>query len=338
MKDRVKWCAALTTAYLCMASPARADKEAIALDYQPSAGCPDRSKFVERVQAITSKAEIVSDDGGAQRRKFGIHVSRAANVVHGELTIDDRGVKTTRMVSGATCDEVISALALATALAVDPEALGAEPQPAPAPSPPPTAAPKPKPAPPKPAPAKLGNDLTTPPSKREPRRPLLELGVGARVGDTLAPFPKVEGTAELGTSYWAPFETHLGFAYGPPQHNHQTQFSDWTGSLGMGYRMFDLEPFSVWAEAGFELGQVHATGRNITPAFSVDRTWAAVDVGVRARLDGPGPLFFLANVGGRAPVLLQRYVVQENTGKFRELHQVQQLGYLLGLSVGMHFL
>ena len=87
-----------------------------------------------------------------------------------------------------------------------------------------------------------------------------------------------------------------------------------------------------------ELGQVHAAGRNITPAFSVDRTWAAVDVGIRARVDGPGPLFFQANAGGRAPVLLQRYVVQENTGKFRELHQVEQLGYVLSLSVGMHFL
>ncbi len=337
MKDRVKWCAALTTAFLCMASPARADKEAIALDYQPGAGCPDRAKFVERVQAITSKADIVGDDGGP-RRKFGIHVSRVASAVNGELTIDDHGVRTTRTVSGASCDEVISALALATALAVDPEALGGEATPpaAPAPTPPPAPAPVPVPAAPKPP--KPPSVLSTPPSKPEPHRPLLELSVGAREGDTLAPFPKLEGIAELGTTYWAPFEIHLGGAYGPKEHNHQTQFSDWTGSLGMGYRMFDLEPFSVWADLGLELGQVHGSGRNITPAFSVDRTWAAVDVGVRGRVDGPGPLFFQANVGGRAPLLLQRYVVQENTGKFRELHQVQQLGYLLGLSVGMHFL
>ncbi len=337
MKQRVKWCAALTTAYLCMASPALADKEAIALDYQPGAGCPDRSKFIERVQAITSKAEIVSDDG-APRRKFGIHVSRVASAVHGELTIDDHGEKTTRTVSGASCDEVISALALATALAVDPEALGVEAQPPPAPTPPPAPAPKPKPPVATPVPAKPLGPLATPPPKREPHRPLLELSVGAREGDTLAPFPKFEGMAELGTTYWAPFELHLGFAYGPPEHNHQTEFSDWSGLLGLGYRMLDLEPFSVWAEAGAELGEVHAAGRNITPAFSVDRTWAAVDVGIRARVDGPGPLFFQANAAGRAPVLLQRYVVQENTGKFRELHQVQQLGYVLSLSVGMHFL
>jgi hypothetical protein len=321
-----------------MASPARADKEAIALEYEAMAGCPDRVKFVEQVHALTSKAEIVSDESAAHR-KFEIRVSRFANAVHGELTIDDHVGRTARSVSGASCDEVISALALATAIAVDPDALGAEPA-ASASAAVPTASPAPKPPPAKPPARTLPAHalLSEPVRRAEPRRPLLDLSVGARLADTLAPFPKLDGSVELGTSYLAPLELHLGGGFGPKQHNSRTEFSDWLGWAGASYRLLDLEPLSVWASASFELGRVAAKGRNISPAFSVDRTWAAVDVGLCGRVDALGPLFFQAFAGGRAPLLLQRYVEQENSGKLEQLHQVEQLGYLVTLSVGMHFL
>jgi hypothetical protein len=48
-------------------------------------------------------------------------------------------------------------------------------------------------------------------------------------------------------------------------------------------------------------------------------------------------LFFQANAGARAPVLLQRYVETESKGPVT-LYQVKQLGFLLGISVGIHFL
>jgi hypothetical protein len=321
-----------------MASPAYADKEAILLDYEAAAGCPDRARFVDQVRTFTAKAEIVSDESAA-RRKFEIRVSRVGSAVHGELTIDDHVGRTARTVSGASCDEVISALALATAIAVDPDALGAEPAPStsePAPPRPPPPLPKPakSPAPAKPAHALLSEPV----SKSERRRALLDLGIGARVGDTLAPFPRLDGTVELTTTYLAPLELHLGGALGPKQHNGQAEFSDWLGWGGAGYRISDLEPLSVWASASLEVGRVRATGRNVTPALSVDRTWAAVDVGLFGRVDGLGPLFLQAFAGGRAPLLLQRYVVQESTGKLQQLHQVEQLGYLLTLAVGVHFL
>jgi hypothetical protein len=340
VNGRAKSCGALAIAFVCLTSPAFADKETIALDYTASSGCPDRAKFVERVHTFTSKADIASDDG-LPHRKFGIRVVRSAGVVRGELTIDDRGAKTTRDVSGNTCDEVVSALALATAIAVDPEALSGEPvsAPTPPPEPPaptPTPAP-PKPPPPKPAPPPLKPRLDAPHPKPELRH-ALDLSLGTRVGDTLAPFERFEGVVELGTTYIAPLDLHLGVAFGPPQHNGQAEFSDWLGWLGAGYRLFELEPLSVWGQAALELGRVRATGRGIEPRRSVDKLWAAVDVGMSVRLDAPGPLFFQLNASGRAPLSLQRYVVLENTGKLLELHQVGQLGYLLGLSVGMHFL
>ncbi len=343
MNSRVTWCAPLIAALLCLSSPARADKETIALDFQAPSACPNRARFLERVHTFTTKVEVANDDGAAAHRIFNIRVTRAAGAVHGELTIDHRGTKTTRTVTGTTCDEVVSALALATALAVDPDALGGEPatteppvEEPPTPPPveePPKPAPEPKPKP-KPAPRKL---IARPPPKG-PARHALDFSLGVRVGDSLAPFPKLETSAELGTSYYAPFEAHLGIVYGPAQHNQDAEYADLLGYLGMGYRFLDLEPFSVWGQAALELGQVQAVGRGIDPTDRVDRLWSAVDVGLSARMAAMGPLFFQANASGRAPLSLQRYVVLENTGKLRELHQVEQLGYLVGLSVGMHFL
>ena len=295
------------------------------------AGCPDRSQFVARVHTFTTKVEVANDDGAAAHRVFNIRVTRAAGAVHGELTIDHQGTKTTRTVSGTTCDEVVSALALATALAVDPEALGGEP---PAPEPPPT--PEPKPLAPKPPPPKPR--VLAPPPRKAAARDALDFSLGGRVGDSLAPFPKLEGYAELGTTYYAPLDLHLGVVYGPAQHDAQGEYADLIGYIGMGYRVWHLEPISVSGQAALELGQVQAVGRAISPSNRVDRLWSAVDVGLSVRMEATGPLFFQANASGRAPLSLQRYVVRENSGKLRELHQVQQLGYLLGLSVGMHFL
>jgi len=334
--EGVTGCAALAAALLCLAVPARADKESILLDFQAASGCPSRSEFVARVRTFTTKAEISTDDG-SPHRKFAIRLVRFAGGVRGELAIDDRGVKTTRSVSGSTCDEVGSALALATALAVDPEALGAEPAGTPA-----EPAKTPKPEPPKPPVAKTPPpaapaQLKTPPAKPEHRH-ALDVSLGARVGDSLAPFAKFDGTVELGSTFFAPLDVHLGAAFGPAQHNQQAEFADVLAWLGTGYRFLELEPLSVWGQAAFELGEVAALGRGITPSRRVDRLWAALDVGLSARIDAPGALFFQLNASGRAPLSLQRYVVQENTGKLRELHQVQQLGYLMGFSVGMHFL
>ncbi|HWZ93508.1 MAG TPA: hypothetical protein VNW92_31830 [Polyangiaceae bacterium] len=330
--------AALAATLLCVAVPARADKETIALTYDAGAGCPDKKQFVFRVHTFTSKAEIANDDDAALHRTFAVQVLRSGNTVRGELTIDDRGAKTTRHVSGATCDEVISALALATAIAVDPDALGGS---TPDATEPPTASEPPAPAA-KPAPTPDAAGTRARPKRpapvAPPGPPALYLSAGARVGDAIAPFPKFEAVAELGCTYFAPFEFQVGAAYGPPQHDAQFRLDEWLGWLGTGYRLFELEPLSVLALAAVEAGEVRAGGGpDVTPSHALHTAWLAVDVGLAARRDGPGPLFFQANVGARAPVLLQRYVETESRGAV-ELFQVKQLGYLLSLSVGIHFL
>jgi hypothetical protein len=79
--------------------------------------------------------------------RVNVHVVQDGTV-HGELTlIGTQGETDTRAVDGSTCDEVVGALSLTAALALDPEARATPvvAPPPPAPKPPP---PKPKPKPP----------------------------------------------------------------------------------------------------------------------------------------------------------------------------------------------
>jgi len=329
--------AASALACLCLVGPARADKEAISLAYEVGAGCPDRRQFIEHVRTFTSKAEIVDDDG-APRRRFAVRVSGGGGKVQGQLTIDDHGAKSTRNVAGARCDEVISALALATAIAVDPDALGG----APSDETSEPRSPEPSPSTAKPAPTRARVASESP----EPRRfaaarahaPWLSLSAGARLGSALAPFPKLEASAELGCSYFAPVELSVGGAFGPRQEDRVLELEDWLGWLGVGYRALELPPLSVSLLAAFEAGDVQASGgSDVSPRRNLHRLWLAVNAGLAVRADGPGPLFFQANWGVRVPLSLQRYVETTNQGT-SELYQVERLGYLLELSVGVHFL
>jgi hypothetical protein len=330
--------AASALAWLCFAQPARADKEAISLEYEVGVGCPDRGQFIEHVRTFTSKAEIVGDDG-APRRRFAVRVSGSGGKVQGQLTIDDHGVKSMRNVAGTRCDEVISALALATAIAVDPDALSgapvdetSEPR-APAPSPPAT----------KSAPATPAHAVPESPRPRRnaparARVPWLSLSAGGRLGSAMAPFPKLEASAELGCAYFAPLELYLGSAYGPAQQNRLLELADWLGWLGVGYRALELRPFSLSLLAAFEAGDLQASGgSDVSPRRTLHRLWLAANTGLAVREDGPSFLFFQANLGLRVPLSLQRYVETTNQGA-TELYQVERLGYLLGLSVGVHFL
>jgi len=326
--------AALTAMLLCSAAPALADTEAITLDYRVAPGCAGRKDFVSRVHTFTSKAEIVDDDG-APHRKFAVRVQRSSGGANGDLTIDDRGTKTTRHVAGSTCDEVLSALALATAIAVDPDALGGPPS---EPSEPPKSRdePAPKPAPPPARPPVAPPPQAKPARAQPPSPPPLTLALIGRVGSAVGPFPKLEAGAELGFVHFEPLEFYVGGVYGPPQANRELRMSDWVGWLAASYRVLNLEPLSVAVRAGLEAGEVRATGLNNAPETTRE-PWLAADVGVSAELAGPGPLFLQANLGARAPFLGRHYKARTTKGVFQPVYQVPLLGYLVGISVGVHF-
>ena len=112
------------------AAAAPPETEPIRIEYTALPGCPDASAFRSRVFERTSKARPASE--GETARTFVVLIEASGAGTEGSLVVREDGMSTmARRVSGKNCDEVARALALATALAIDPEAaLGPTPEPA----------------------------------------------------------------------------------------------------------------------------------------------------------------------------------------------------------------
>ncbi len=93
----------------------------IDLEYTADDGCPGRAEFIARVRARTQLAEFV-ESGGSERR-FAVSARLDGRRAVGSF-VSGRGnaTGTARQVTSERCDDVVSALALIVALAVDPQA------------------------------------------------------------------------------------------------------------------------------------------------------------------------------------------------------------------------
>jgi hypothetical protein len=108
----------LTLGHVAVAEP-----ESVRIDYvAPPAGCPDETFFVRSLRERTTRFTQAAPD---QRvRRFLVRVSAVASTFSGRIEIrSPDGSTAVRTVEGSICDEVASALALITALAIDPNAL-----------------------------------------------------------------------------------------------------------------------------------------------------------------------------------------------------------------------
>jgi len=101
--------------------PARADTEPIRIEYRAPSDCPDADAFNAEVFRRTTSARLAT--AGDQVRTFVVVLEQRRGVVAGSLRVRERGSETVaREVQGERCAEVAAALALATALAIDPNA------------------------------------------------------------------------------------------------------------------------------------------------------------------------------------------------------------------------
>lgn len=95
--------------------------EPIRVAFEAPAGCPDLTAFLDQVTARTPKARLAAE--GERARTFKIVVTQEGQRARGRLTIEAPPERpSTREVTGEQCNEVVSALSLITALAVDPRA------------------------------------------------------------------------------------------------------------------------------------------------------------------------------------------------------------------------
>ena len=104
-----------------MVLAARADESPISLDFQAPAGCPDRADFIAHVRARTERVRFVDGDA-ASISELHVKADYEGNRAIGRLRLG-KSEGAERLVTGKSCPDVISALALIAAVAIDPTAI-----------------------------------------------------------------------------------------------------------------------------------------------------------------------------------------------------------------------
>ena len=121
----------------------------VRVDYHALPECPDAAAFMRGVQARTRRVRLAEE--GESARTFVVYIVRVEDRVLGHVRVTRDGQETdSRSFEGADCAEVVDALALTTALSVDPDARLVPELQEVEPAPPPPKPPPPKPPPPEP--------------------------------------------------------------------------------------------------------------------------------------------------------------------------------------------
>lgn len=112
------------SAMLALGRIASAEPESVRIDYTAGPGCPDAATFMRSLRERTTRFHEARSDEDA--RTFVVRIKAVASSFAGRLQIrSPDGRIAIRDVDAAVCDEVTAALALITALTIDPDALAA---------------------------------------------------------------------------------------------------------------------------------------------------------------------------------------------------------------------
>jgi hypothetical protein len=300
------------------------DATPIRIELEAPPDCATAEAFFESVRARTERARPVKE--GETGVRVVVKLTRVGQRAHGELrVIGDRGESDTRRVEGATCTEVVDALSLTVALAVDPTArLGpppAKPEQAPAPV-------CPEPPPPEPPP---------PPPPRK-----LEVRVGAHADGLGQVSPFVSFGGDLSLRVIMPWASAPSFGLAvvrlqndifSSSHNasvRSTLFELMACPTRLAARdVFTFEPCAL----GYG-GWLSATGRGVATTSEARRSYFALG-GV---LVGGAPLnehwTIELRVGFALPVARRRFVV---SNPLREVGETPSIAALGGVGITYSF-
>jgi len=111
----------LAIAVLALAAVGRAqDVETIVLPYDAPTECPDAKVFAGQLEARTAHARVATE-AGATGRVFDVRILKLAAGYKGTLSIHAEGAASIRTVTARACKDVVEALALVSAIAIDPD-------------------------------------------------------------------------------------------------------------------------------------------------------------------------------------------------------------------------
>jgi hypothetical protein len=315
--------------------------------YRANETCPSERQFIEMVVGRAAKTLVLSER--ARGRKFYVTVTPQRRETLGKLEIVSGGVTASREVTGANCAEVVSALALFTALAIDPSArIDAKPEPRPEEPPPAETKPPPKPAPTplEAQPPSVEPDVRPPPPSE--RRHLPEVIAGAS-GVAESSFKGGAATPAMsrGGGLFAQWTTarfgayRLTGVYFANSETSNAKFQFFEGRLDGCPLAARLTPtLLVEPCLGVEVGRVTATSKpEPTLAPTTERRWwVAGDLLGRARF-APFPWIFAEiEAGVTAPFTRYVFVLGKPNDVRGDVHRVPAVGWVLGFGLGARIL
>jgi hypothetical protein len=242
-----------SSASAALAQPAVED--ALRFQYTAPEECPGVEAFTARVRERTQRGRLAED--GELARTFAVTLTPDAGAFIGAVEfLDDSGAPVSRRVRGEHCDEVVSSLALITALALEARL---EPETAPVA---PAAPPPPPPAPPAPPPAKPAP--TTRWERDTGQGPSARVGVSGGYGTPLDAF----ALGLLGQLDWSRGSSLLGALrlrghFAESEHEVSGRYAK-LRLLGLEASACPqglwLEPFVAYGCLAFDVGSLRASG------------------------------------------------------------------------------
>jgi hypothetical protein len=333
------------TAILGLGRVAIAEPEGVRIDYAAPTGCPDATAFVRSLRERTTRFREAAPDERA--RRFLVRVQAVDSAFSGRLEIQSPdGPTAVRNVEATVCDEVSSALALITALTIDPNALTdspkrasksqAEPPPGPAAGPPDRQQSSPSAA----------AVATLPPSgASEPSRPW-RWSVGLLGHTTFLVSPNLGYGGDLFIEAEAPVSSRLGPAVRMGIFLNQSDVELPTGAAArfqwalvevegcpvrLGGRRFALHPCLA-----FRLGVIHGEGRGISQPKQTLSLWSDAGPELRLRLAVTARLLLEAQGGIMMPISRPTFDIVD-MGSPTTVYSVPALGGWAGIGVAYRF-
>lgn len=319
--------AGLATAAILHTTLARADVEPIGIDYSAPEGCPSADEFTTQVLERTDSARLSSELGV---RTFVVAITRGEGEVEGSLSIreSDGSSSFARNLKGSHCAEVAMALALATALAIDPQATFAprEDEPPPALAEPPL---QPLPADPV--------DRVEPPKGGSDRRALaLAIGPALMVG--VAPVTGFGGVVAGESRSPGPIVAAIGvdltLLTAPTARTSGAQSSFDIAHVQPRICLFPVPSATkvrVMPCFGAELGVQRGRGSDLPRPLEATRLWAAASVGPRLSWDLDDDWFVDFSGDAVVPFTRYRFVFEEPE---TSIHQASPVVLQLSLRFG----
>lgn len=285
-----------------------------------------------------------------------VEISRQAGTFHGTLETNFDHTNRVRRLDDAVCADLVNALALSAALAVDPEATAIAPSPASASVPsdieapetkmPPGASPEPKmtPAPHSAAAASASADRPSPPATSATRGVHwdwsaalgfeVDTAIGASpLGGVVLRGPELRlGSSLLLPAFRPSFAGMSSTLF--PNASPLAEFTLWRGRAWMSALGVEAGPLLFRPSVGFGLGWLSARGLAVFEPRTSGSLWGELAATVETTASLGRYAFASVHVGALVPLTTTTFVFD---GPKRVIHQTDALGALAEIDLGVRF-